>query len=206
MSLDSVGRWAKGDYYGPALTQTDLYLLDIPLELHPVFRRADPKFILHFDLTNGQTIGYDPSDPSVTLTMTQKDHPATLPRVCQVIIITKNSPWCTIVTNDSGVTVQDICIKLWQEYSQNTVTDAELGSLSPLLQDRIRRMANSRAQWTQGYQPYSQPHQNMQLKRYDWLMDRVTFECLTKDATADNYIKQRLGFTAPNIFLMELTS
>jgi hypothetical protein len=36
----------------------------------------------------------------------------------------------------------------------------------------------------------------------DWLRDRVYFEALVRD---DNYAKSRLGFKAPNIFIMELT-
>lgn len=37
----------------------------------------------------------------------------------------------------------------------------------------------------------------------DWLRDRVYFEGLSKD---DNYIQSRLGFKAPNIFVMDLNS
>lgn len=37
----------------------------------------------------------------------------------------------------------------------------------------------------------------------DWLRERVYFEGLSRD---DNYIKSRLGFKAPNIFVMDLTA
>lgn len=38
---------------GPVLSQTDLYLLDVPLEIHPILKGTD-SFHLSFDLTNGQ--------------------------------------------------------------------------------------------------------------------------------------------------------
>ena len=37
----------------------------------------------------------------------------------------------------------------------------------------------------------------------DWLRDRVYFEGLSKD---DNYAKTRLGYRAPNVFIMDLIS
>lgn len=37
----------------------------------------------------------------------------------------------------------------------------------------------------------------------DWLRERIYFEGLVKD---DKYAKIRLGFSAPNIFLMQLVS
>jgi len=40
----------------------------------------------------------------------------------------------------------------------------------------------------------------------DWLRDHVMFDCLVKDGAKDAYIKSRLGYTAPNIFVMELAA
>ena len=44
-----------------------------------------------------------------------KDEAATLPRITELYIITKSSPWCTIVRNAEGVTLVDVCKALWKE-------------------------------------------------------------------------------------------
>ncbi|KAF5324954.1 hypothetical protein D9611_004135 [Ephemerocybe angulata] len=202
--VDSVGKWAKGEQYGPVLSQTDLYLLGVPLEIHPILKSADASFHLQFDLTNGSTVGWDSSDRSREIPFTQRDQPATMPRVSQVIIITHSSPWCTVVMNDNGVTLGDVCIKLWQEYSQNNITDAEFNCLPSRMQEAVRRTAQHHAasQWPGGY--YQPPAaQTNSFKRYDWLRDRTMFDRLLKEGQ-DAYIQSRLGFTAPNIFVMEL--
>lgn len=41
------------------------------------------------------------------------------------------------------------------------------------------------------------------LSPVDWLRERVYFEGLSRD---DNYARQRLGYRAPNVFIMDLTS
>ena len=45
----------------------------------------------------------------------KKDEPATLPRVQQLMILTELSPWVTIVRNDAGVTLHDVCEALRKE-------------------------------------------------------------------------------------------
>lgn len=44
-----------------------------------------------------------------------KDEPATLPRVTQIILISRFSPWCTIIKKDTGVTIGDICSAIYKE-------------------------------------------------------------------------------------------
>jgi hypothetical protein len=63
----------------------------------------------------GQTGGYNPNDRERDLPFSQKDEPATLPRVAQLIIICERTPWCTIVKNEAGVTLNDVCQKIWKE-------------------------------------------------------------------------------------------
>lgn len=63
----------------------------------------------------GQTVGYNSASRDRDLPFTAKDEPATLPRVAELIIITDLSPWCTIVQNPSGVTMNDICTTVWKE-------------------------------------------------------------------------------------------
>ncbi|KAJ3518266.1 hypothetical protein NMY22_g13767 [Coprinellus aureogranulatus] len=206
--VDNVGKWAKGEHYGPVLSQTDLYLLKVPLEIHPILANSDASFHLCFDLTNGQTVGWDSSDRNREIPFTQRDQPATMPRVQQLIIITRSSPWCTTVFNDNGVSLGDVCIKLWQDYSQNNISDAEFNSLPGRMQEAVRRTAQHHVQqaaanqWGGGYYPAAAPPTSS-FKRYDWLRDRVMFDRLVK-GNEEDYIQSRLGFTAPNIFVMEL--
>jgi hypothetical protein len=60
--------------------------------------------------TTGQNRGPD-GEPVIP----GKDEPATLPRVKQLIIISKYSPWCTIVHNDEGVTIGNVCSTVYKQ-------------------------------------------------------------------------------------------
>ncbi|KAG6854178.1 hypothetical protein C0991_009830 [Blastosporella zonata] len=85
-------------------------------------------------------------------------------------------------------------------------------SAPPRIQEQIRRM---NAHNTMSSQPGAWPNQPYfpptpvapvaidQLKRYDWLRERQYFEGLRKD---DNYVISRLGYKAPNIFVMNLSN
>jgi hypothetical protein len=140
--------------------------------------------------------------------------------VQELILITENSPWCTIVKNEvhrapsysplfcshdpaqRGVTLGDICTTVWKEYTENFVTDGEFAALPPRLQEHIKRSAAHAQQggWNMYYSPA--PATN-RYRRVDWLRERVYFEGLVKQ---DQYIVSRLGFKAPNILCMQLTS
>jgi len=200
---DQVGKWAAGPAYGPVLSQTDLYLLNTELELNPILANTHGSFHLVFNLITGQTGGFNPDQRDRDLQFTAKDEPATLPRVQQLIIITEISPWCTIVRNEAGVTMNDVCTKIWSEY-EHPVTDPEFAALPPRLQEQVKRMAAHNAQagqWAGYYQtPAAAPNR---YKRVDWLRERVFFEGLRK---SDSYAKSRLGFKAPNIFVMDLVA
>lgn len=67
----------------------------------------------------GQTGGFNPDARDRDLQFTAKDEPATLPRVQQLIIITEISPWCTIVKNERGVTMNDVCTAVWKECARS---------------------------------------------------------------------------------------
>jgi hypothetical protein len=124
------------------LTQTDLYLLGTELTLHPILAGTEAKFHLVFNVQTGsflfsshssahqrltiktlggggdhlgQTGGYNADNRDRDLPFSQKDEPATLPRVQQMYIISDLSPWCTTVKNDKGVTLGDICQQIWKE-------------------------------------------------------------------------------------------
>jgi len=201
---DSVGRWQAGANYGPVLTQTELYLLGTELTLHPILTHGNNSFHLVFNLQTGQTGGFNPDNRDRDLPFTQKDEPATLPRVTELIIITDLSPWCTIVKNTTrGVTLGDMCSAIWKDYTDNTVTDKELAALPPRLQEQIRRSAahHSQGGWSGFYGGNAQAPSTY--RRVDWLRDRVFFEGLVRK---DDYAVKRLGYKAPNIFIMNLVS
>lgn len=198
---DQVGKWASGMSYGPVLTQTDLYLLDTPLQVNPIIaHNGATKFHLVFNLATGQTGGFNNEARDRDLPFVQKDEPATLPRVQELILITEFSPWCTIVKNERGVTMSDVCTALWKEYTENNVSEAEFAALPPRLQEQVRRTAQHNAQsgWNMYYSPQQPPNR---FRRIDWLREKVYFDGLIKK---DAYSIQRLGYKAPNIFIVQL--
>ncbi|KAF5386766.1 hypothetical protein D9615_002008 [Tricholomella constricta] len=228
--MDSINKWAAGASYGPVLSQTDLYLLQTDLELHPILQGKQGNFTLVFNIMSGHTGGYNTESRDRDLPFAAKDEPATMPRVSQLIIITEHSPWCTIVKNERGVTMHDICQKVWSEcvrpsavipgflkgsngaalgvgsYADHNVTDAEFASIPPRLQEQIKRIAanynaaNAPAGPYAGY--YTPAVPPPQLKRVNWLREKVYFEALHRN---DAYAISRLGFKAPNIFVMLLS-
>lgn len=198
---DAVGKWSPGASYGPVLSQTDLYLLNVDLELHPILADTSDSFQFMFNLSTGQTGGFNHGSDAEQ-PFTARDEPATLPRVEDLIIITESSPWCTIVRNPAGVTLGDVCTTLWKDYADNAVTDKEFESLPPRMQDQVRRFASGGGAsngWSQYYSPQT-PTPN-RFRRTDWLRERVYFNKLMR---VDSYSRQRLGYAAPNIFTMQL--
>ncbi|PPQ82384.1 hypothetical protein CVT25_008345 [Psilocybe cyanescens] len=213
MAMPSVNRWTPGASYGPVLSQTDLYLLNsgqnTELELNPIIEGKLDKIPLQFNLVSGYSGTMVPTVNGEPV-MHGKDEPATLPRVSQLIIISKHSPWCTIVKKDSGVTIGDLCSALFKEYTENTVTEFELSTVPARIQDHMRRTAGNNFATAQGNQVpagwgYNYPPANVpdRIRRVDWLRDRVYVDRFDRD---DNYARARLGFRAPNILVMELIS
>lgn len=171
-------------------------------------------------------IGYttnNPRGPNGEPVIPGKDEAATIPRVKQLIIISRYSPWCTIVKNEEGVTIGNVCSAIYKEYipsppyrlralitlfsyTDHNITEAEFNSLNTRSQEHVRRMASTNLQNHQSqtswsfYTPQQAPER---LRRVDWLRDRVYFEGLVRD---DHYAKTRLGFRAPDVFVMELVS
>jgi len=201
---DTIGKWAAGSSYGPVLSQTDLYLLNCELQLNPILTNSNDAFQLIFNISTGQTVGFNSEQRDRDLPFTAKDEPATLPRVTELVVITDLSPWCTIVKNPTGVTLNDFCSTIWKEYTENFVSDAEFNSLPPRLQQHVQRYASNSQGQTQGWGAYYTPAAvPNRYRRVDWLRDKVYFEKLLRK---DNYAVHRLGFSAPNIFVMTLNA
>ncbi|EKM83168.1 hypothetical protein AGABI1DRAFT_111655 [Agaricus bisporus var. burnettii JB137-S8] len=192
----NINKWAPGESYGPVLSQTDLYLLKTDLEINPIFAQKFGGYHLVLDLTTGVARDADGRNSEFNAKM----QPAVLPRVEQLYVISETSPWCTTVRNPAGVTMSDVCQTVWSEYTNNAITDAEMGELPQRLKDQIKGTAQ-RNQQPAGYGMYTPG--GVRCRRVDWLRDRHFFEGLRKD---EAYAKRRLGFSAPNVFIMDLNS
>ncbi|KAF5349645.1 hypothetical protein D9756_008987 [Leucocoprinus leucothites] len=196
----SVNKWAPGTSYGPVLTQTDLYLLNPDLEIHPILQQKFGAFRLVLNISTGQS--QDGEGRGVEFTA--KDEPAVLPRVDQLYIISDHSPWCTTVRNERGVTLSDVCTAIWKEYTENFVTDGEMASLSARGQEQVKRAAQAHQAQQSGQWGYAHHAVGaVRCRRVDWFKDRIFFEGMRKE---DRYAQSRLGFKAPNIFIMDLTN
>ncbi|KIY48223.1 hypothetical protein FISHEDRAFT_43787 [Fistulina hepatica ATCC 64428] len=204
---DQVGRWNPGTSYGPVLTQTELYLLRPELEVNPLLKGTSKNFHFVFNIATGQKGGFNTTsgpDRERDVPFTQGAEPATLPRVQQLYLINELSPWCTTVRNETGVTIEDVCNALFREYGDNFITEAELNSVGARLKHVIQRQAMSRMNvggWGSG--GFSPAVPVNQIRRVDWLRDHLFLDGVKHNST---YIKGRLGFDAPNIFIMEFTS
>ena len=86
-----------------------------------VSRRARPSIAFGFNILQtfcgdiGSTSGFNPEARDRDIPFTAKDEPATLPRVQELVVICESSPWCTIVKNERGVTLGDVCTTIWKE-------------------------------------------------------------------------------------------
>jgi hypothetical protein len=91
---DVIGKWAAGPHCGywsfaqipqqlmlwffvdgPVLSSTDLYLLGAPLQLHPILTHSLASFHLVFNLSTGQTGGFNEAKRDEDLEFTQKHEP-----------------------------------------------------------------------------------------------------------------------------------
>jgi len=201
-----VDRWATGGAYGPVISQTDLYLLKPNLQIHPILTKSH-NFILIFNLLTGYTGGFNEQQTDRDHPFEQANQPATLPRVSVMHIVTERSPWCTTIRNESGVTLGDICGQMHKDYVENVIAEGELAATQPRIQERIKQVAARNAtnlsgpQWNAFYSSPAAPTPLNRLKRVDWLCEAHFFDLLHRD---DRYAEQRLGFAAPNIFVMKL--
>ncbi|THH18005.1 hypothetical protein EW146_g2936 [Bondarzewia mesenterica] len=209
-SAVNVDKWAAGPAYGPVLPRTELYILKPELQLHPILTRQHPSFSLVFNLLVGQPAGFNADDAERDHPFLQANEPATLPRVQEIIIITDQSPWCTMVKNEQGVTLGDVFGSLWKEfecrgvrYTDNAVADHELAACPPRMQDVIKRAATSNQQASNPGWGFYSPSAQVRIRRVDWLREKTYFEIMLKD---DNYSLNRLGLIAPDVFLMKLTA
>ncbi|KAG5735725.1 hypothetical protein E4T56_gene2067 [Termitomyces sp. T112] len=185
--MERIIKWTAGSSYsGPPLSQTELYDLGCALEINPVLVATNAK--KNFSLVPGQTDGFTGEEHTIPFA-SQRHQPATFPSTTELKVITKEAPWCTVVKNKSGVTVADVLVKIYADYT-TPVEHWELMTLPKHVQDTIKLCSA----WRTG-------QRDSELKRYDWLQHRVMFNGVRKDA---DFAKRRLGYDAPNIFVMDL--
>lgn len=67
-----------------------------------------------FNIMSGQT-GGTAAGSREDLPFTMKDEPAVLPRMSEIIVLTKATPWVTVIRSEKGVTLADVCTQLWKE-------------------------------------------------------------------------------------------
>ncbi|KIY68768.1 hypothetical protein CYLTODRAFT_373875 [Cylindrobasidium torrendii FP15055 ss-10] len=206
--MDRISKWSPGGQYGPVLHQTDLYLLNPPIDIHPILAGKHSGFNLICNLSNGVVAGYTPDQRDREIPFFAKEEPATLPRTNVMYILTEISPWCTTIRNEKGITCADVTRALWKDYSEHYITEQEFEVLPPRLKEQVRRTGQARASpnWAAMYSPAAQTPPSAgqtTFKRFDWLRDRCYFEAMRKD---DAYAEARLGFKAPNVFILTLTA
>lgn len=93
-------------------------------------------------------------------------------------------------------------------YTDHDITQAEFNTLNARMQEHVKRTAAANIQHLQpqsqqaawGYYPMAAPDR---LRRVDWLREKVYFDGLVRD---DSYARSRLGFKAPDVFVMELVT
>lgn len=109
---------------------------------------------------------------------------------------------------------------IFDSYTGQMVTEAEFNKLPPRIQEHVKRTAahNNQASgggWGMYYSPAVAPNRYKRVGTFtrhvdsvlsllicpDWLRERIFFETLRKN---DQYAISRLGFKAPNIFIMDL--
>ncbi|EJC97581.1 uncharacterized protein FOMMEDRAFT_130419 [Fomitiporia mediterranea MF3/22] len=198
-------KWKPG--FGPVLKPKDLYLLEADLEIHPILAQKYDPFRLECNLMTGRCVGIKGGDRDLAFTM--KDESATLPRVTELMIIlrAKTAPWCTIVRNEKGVTLADVCGTLWKEYTENPLTEAEFNLLNPRDKDKVQRLALRResdgfASGLSGMWGVGNAVGYARCRRIDCLFGKVYFDGLERD---DDLAKEKLRFVAPNVFVLRVS-
>ncbi|KIJ57247.1 hypothetical protein M422DRAFT_773892 [Sphaerobolus stellatus SS14] len=188
-------KWIE-EQFAPVLTKDELHALWPDLELNPVLSEGTDLGLVFNFITGEASMTDNQGRPGP---LSQRYEPATLPQVDELIIMSKNSPWCTVVSNPHGVTVDDVFQSLYECYVE-IMTEDEMAGLSPRNQDQMMRTRglNMQTEYASGVTFRHGEH-----PRYDHLRNFVFFHHLLKD---NSYVQQRLHYTAPNIFVMRLLS
>ncbi|KZV94503.1 hypothetical protein EXIGLDRAFT_515301 [Exidia glandulosa HHB12029] len=238
--------WERAEFTA-VLSPSELYNFEgVQPEIHPLLALKDEKLMLRYDMETGDTKVFVANSHEEADFGKYAARPATLPRLSEILLITRSSPWVTTVRNPSGVTLADIFVQLWKDYSNVDVTKDEFDQLGLRQQDQLqRRIARSNSprgmgmpgttagygplplapdpyapygHGAYGYSPYAAPLDpfgygspgrgrspgrgpGVLARRTDWLLGKCIFNGLRRD---DEYCRARIGYVAPNVFVLEL--
>jgi len=196
-----IDPWSPGTDHGPVLEPVELFALgeNVKVKINACLTGEDKKkhdFV--YDVAEGRIV----SQEETIAVQKYWDEPATLPRLTQVVIYTKAAPWVTLVRasmHDRGVTVGDCCDAMKQCYAK-AITQDEWEALPPRVVASVQRSLTGSMQY--GYGVTHGPNGVVNIKRFNWLMQRTVCSFMTVD---DKYAEKRFGYRAPNLFLMEFS-
>ncbi|ELU43771.1 hypothetical protein AG1IA_02189 [Rhizoctonia solani AG-1 IA] len=183
--------------YAPVLDPFTLGILNPKVELHPllhppgggVYNMLFPPSAIHLS-----------SDPPTKSWSNGRFSMATFPRVKRVRIVCRAHPWLMEVTNDSGVTVGDVCDKLYTEHQRHMSSSEWDAAID------FKRPMTKAYQWNRSTNPGA-PGGVMGegLRRIDWLMKNTFFGGLTEDrAFLDARVGNGLERSQPATFVLDV--
>ncbi|CAE6345161.1 unnamed protein product [Rhizoctonia solani] len=173
-------RWEPGKDYAPVLDPFTLGILKPKIELHPLLHPPNGGEHLVYNMLFPPSAIHLSSDPPTKSWSNGRFSMATFPRVKRVRIVCRLHPWLMEVTNDNGVTVGDVCDKLYIEH-QRHMSSSEWDAAVD-----FKRPMTKAYQWNRSTNPGA-PGGVMGegLRRIDWLMKNTFFGGLTEDHLND---------------------
>ncbi|QRW00866.1 hypothetical protein RhiJN_28884 [Ceratobasidium sp. AG-Ba] len=196
-------KWEPGKDYAPVLDPFTLGILNPKMEIHPLLRPSDGGEHLVYNMLFPPSAIHLSTDPPTKSWSSGRFSMATFPRVKRIRIVCRSHPWLMEVTNDSGVTVGDVCDRLYTEH-QRHMSSAEWEMAVPTL----KRQMTKAYQWNRSTNPGA-PGGVMGegLRRVDWLMQTTHFAGLTEDrAVIEERVGHGLQRAQPATFVLEVNS
>ncbi|KAG8790455.1 hypothetical protein FRC12_011835 [Ceratobasidium sp. 428] len=194
-------RWEPGKDYAPVLDPFTLGILNPTMQIHPLLQPASGGEFLVYNMLFPPSAIHLSTDPPTKSWSSGRFSMATFPRVKRIRIICRNHPWLMEVSNDTGVTVGDVCDRLYTEH-QKHMSSAEWETAVPTL----KRQMTKAYQWNRSTNPGA-PGGIMGegLRRIDWLMQTTHFAGLVEDrALLEERVGHGLQRAHPATFVLEV--
>ncbi|CAE6411554.1 unnamed protein product [Rhizoctonia solani] len=178
-------RWEPGKDYAPVLDPFTLAILNPTVQIHPLLQPPSGGEHLVYNMLFPPSAIHLSSDPPTKSWSNGRFSMATFPRVKRIRIVCRGHPWLMEVTNDNGVTVGDVCDKLYTEH-QRHMSSSEWDAAVDM-----KRPMTKAYQWNRSTNPGA-PGGVMGegLRRIDWLMKNTYFGGLTEDRA---YLEAKVG-------------
>ncbi|KAG9096386.1 hypothetical protein FRC06_008731 [Ceratobasidium sp. 370] len=194
-------RWEPGKDYAPVLDPFTLGILNPTMQIHPLLQPSTGGEHLVYNMLFPPSAIHLSTDPPTKSWSSGRFSMATFPRVKRIRIICRAHPWLMEVTNDSGVTVGDVCDRLYTEH-QRHMSSAEWETAAATL----KRQMTKAYQWNRSTNPGA-PGGVMGegLRRIDWLMQTTHFAGLVEDrALLEERVGHGLQRAQPATFVLEV--